>query len=213
MPTQAGLAKLGERDVVRVYRRWAPLYDATFGFLVDKGVRQAAARANLFSGKLLDVGVGTGLALPYYGTQLEVTGIDLSPDMLEIARKRAARLGKTNVKALLQMDATRTPFSDSSFDVLTALFVMTVVPEPKLVMREMARLLKPDGRILIVSHFKTGRGLTGMLERALARQADQLGWRPDFPIESILIDDVLELVSIRPAGPMGFFSLVEFKRK
>ncbi|MDO8310791.1 MAG: class I SAM-dependent methyltransferase, partial [Sideroxyarcus sp.] len=100
------LQNLDENDVRKAYRRWAPVYDAVFGKIVEAGVKQAAARANAFSGKLLEVGVGTGLALRHYGPHLKVTGIDLSTDMLELARKRVKKSKHSNIEALLEMDAT-----------------------------------------------------------------------------------------------------------
>ena len=104
MQLQSSLQSMNANDVLKAYKRWAPVYDATFGKLVRAGVKQATARANAFSGKLLEVGVGTGLALRHYGPHLKVTGIDLSTDMLELARKRVKKSSHSNIEALLEMD-------------------------------------------------------------------------------------------------------------
>ncbi|HEY4995119.1 MAG TPA: methyltransferase domain-containing protein, partial [Aestuariivirga sp.] len=85
-------------DVIKAYRRWAPVYDATFGRLVRDGVKQATTRVNSFSGRLLEAGVGTGLALPHYGPQLSVTGIDFSADMLRRAHARVSKAGNKNIE-------------------------------------------------------------------------------------------------------------------
>ena len=169
MPTAGqtrGLAAIDASDVRQAYRRWAPVYDRTFGKFVEAAVRTVTARANRFSGRLLEVGVGTGLALPHYEASLKVTGIDLSPDMLALARARVARHGQGNVEALIEMDATALAFPDDSFDVTAAMFVMTVVPDPVAVMCELARVTKPGGTILTCNHFSVEAG-----SRALCRPA------------------------------------------
>ena len=206
------LAEIDATDVRQAYRRWAPVYDNTFGRVVEAAARTVTARANCFSGRLLEAGVGTGLALPHYGPGLKVTGIDLSPDMLARARERVSRAGQDNVEALLEMDATALAFPDSSFDVSVAMFVMTVVPDPAAVMRELARVTRPGGTLLICNHFSVDQGLRGALERGLARYAARLGWRPEFPVGTILVCEELRLVSRTPVKPFGFFTLLEFRK-
>lgn len=212
MPHSPQLQKMDENDVRTAYRRWAPVYDATFGKLVTAGMRHATKQANRFSGRLLDVGVGTGLALPHYGPQLSVTGIDLSIEMLERARARIKKSHATNIEALLEMDAGNLRFPAESFDVAIASYVLTVVPDPAKVVHELARVTKPGGTVLIVNHFSVENGLRGAIEKGMAKHATKLGWRPEFPIDTLLVSEKLRLVSIRPVKPMGFFTLLEFKR-
>jgi phosphatidylethanolamine/phosphatidyl-N-methylethanolamine N-methyltransferase len=208
-----GLAAIAAADVRNAYRRWAPIYDRTFGKIVEAAVLSVTARANAFSGRLLEAGVGTGLALPHYGPGLRVTGIDLSPDMLARARERVARHGQANVEALLEMDATAIAFPDNSFDVTVAMFVMTVVPDPGQVMRELARVTKPGGTVLICNHFSVEQGFRGALERGLSRYAAKLGWRPEFPIEAVLVCPDLVLERRTAMKPLGFFILLEFRKQ
>lgn len=203
---------LNATDVQKAYRRWAPFYDQTFGKIVEAGVQQTVARANQFKGRLLEVGVGTGLALPHYAPHLSVTGIDVSADMLAKARQRVGEEGLSNIESLVEMDATALTFEDASFDVATAMYVITVVPDPARVMHEMARVVKPGGTVLVASHFST-QGITGVIERGLAKQAPRLGWRPEFPIDTVLVSDKLRLVSLQPIKPLGFFTLLEFRRQ
>jgi phosphatidylethanolamine/phosphatidyl-N-methylethanolamine N-methyltransferase len=210
---QRKLVELDNLAVRRAYKRWAPVYDATFGKFVEAGVRQTTALANEFSGKLLEIGVGTGLALPHYKRSLQVTGIDLSPDMLERARERAEKAGLKNIKVLQEMDATALEFPDNSFDVVVAMYVMTVVPEPVEVMQEIARVTKPGGTVLIANHFSVEKGLRGAVEKRLAGFADILGWRPEFPVETLLIDDRLQLVERKPVRPFGFFTMLRFRKR
>jgi phosphatidylethanolamine/phosphatidyl-N-methylethanolamine N-methyltransferase len=206
------LQKLDENDVRRAYKRWAPVYDTVFGKLVEAGVKQAAARANEFTGKLLEVGVGTGLALPHYGSHLSVTGIDLSTDMLERARTRVKNAKHRNIEALLEMDATSLAFPGNHFDIVVAAYVLTVVPNPVQVMHELARVTKPGGIVLIVNHFSVEKGLRGAIEKTLSNYACKLGWRPEFKYETLLVSDLLRLTSITPMRPMGFFTMLEFRK-
>lgn len=203
---------LNATDVQKAYRRWAPFYDQTFGKIVEAGVQQTVARANQFKGRLLEVGVGTGLALPHYAPHLSVTGIDVSADMLAKARQRVGEESLSNIESLLEMDATALTLEDASFDVAAAMYVITVVPDPARVMHEMARVVKPGGTVLVASHFST-QGITGVIERGLAKQAPRLGWRPEFPIDTVLVSDKLRLVSLQPIKPLGFFTLLEFRRQ
>ncbi len=207
------LVPMDTADVQSAYRRWAPVYDRTFGKIVDSAVRQVTARANQFSGKLLEVGVGTGLALPHYAPDLRVTGIDLSPHMLERARERMTERQHHNVEALLEMDATALDFPAANFDLTVAMFVMTVVPDPVQVMHELARVTKPGGAVLICNHFSVEGGIRGALERRLAKFATHVGWRPEFPATTIMVSKHLKLINTTPVKPFGFFTLLEFHKK
>ena len=212
-PGSRPLANMDERDVRLAYQRWAPVYDRTFGKFVEAAVRQVTGRANQLSGRLLEAGVGTGLALPHYAPSLTVTGIDLSPHMLQRARVRASRFGQSNIDALLEMDAEKLHFADASFDVAVAMFVMTVVPDPAQAMRELARVTRPGGTVLICNHFSGTGGLRGALEKGLSRYAARLGWRPDFPVAAVLGSGELHLVSRTPVKPFGFFTMLEFRKR
>jgi phosphatidylethanolamine/phosphatidyl-N-methylethanolamine N-methyltransferase len=206
------LAEIDHGDVRRAYKRWAPIYDQTFGKLAEAGIRQAVGRANQYSGRLLEIGAGTGLALPLYRPELRITGIDLSPDMLGRARERVAKAGLRNIEALLEMDAQRLDFPDASFDVTMAMYVMTVVPDPAAVMHEIARVTRPGGTVIVVNHFSVDKGLRGAIEKRMAGFSDVLGFRTEFPIETLMVSDQLRLVGKRPIRPFGFFTLLEFKR-
>jgi phosphatidylethanolamine/phosphatidyl-N-methylethanolamine N-methyltransferase len=180
---------------------------------VEAGVKEATRRLNQFSGRLLEVGVGTGLALPHYGPQLSVTGIDLSRDMLDRARKRLANSCKTNVEALLEMDATALEFADCSFDLAAAMYVITVVPDPARVMHELARVVKSGGRVVIVSHFSVDKGIRGAIEKGMGPHASRIGWRAEFPVETIMVSGRLRLVDKRNIKPFGLFTLLEFVKQ
>ena len=205
------VSTLDEEVVKRAYARWAPVYDWIFGWLVRAGCRKAMAYINLTPGRLLEVGVGTGLSLDQYRPDMQVTAIDLSPDMLDRARAKATRLDLTNIQ-LLAMDAARLEFEDGAFDKVVAMYVLTVVPDPSKVMAELERVCKPGGEIILVNHFAARKGVRGFVEHRLAPMARALGWRPEFPLEKVLGQRFLELTEMVPFGPLGMFALLRFVR-
>jgi phosphatidylethanolamine/phosphatidyl-N-methylethanolamine N-methyltransferase len=124
------ISTMSDNAIKRAYARWAPVYDQTFGVIADAGRVAAVDVINTLDGKVLEVGVGTGISLPSYRRDLKVTGIDLSPEMLDKARERVSRQALGHVEAIEQMDAGAMSFADESFDVVVAMYVMTVVPDP-----------------------------------------------------------------------------------
>jgi phosphatidylethanolamine/phosphatidyl-N-methylethanolamine N-methyltransferase len=201
---------MDEGAVKRAYARWAPVYDVTFGRIADAGRIRTVEHINRFSGRVLEVGVGTGISLPRYGRHLKITGIDLSPEMLEKARRRVAAKRLTNVEGIFEMDAGQMSFADASFDVVVAMYVLTVVPDPAKVMRELERVCRPSGQVLIVNHFSQERGVRGAVEKAMGRFGEALGWRPDFPLEALMVCDGLRLVDAQPLKPFGLFTMLRF---
>ena len=178
-------AQMDEDAIRSAYRRWAPVYDNTFGLVAAEGRKHAVEIINQGQGRVLEVGVGTGLSLPAYRRHLEIVGIDLSPEMLEKARERVAEDRLTHVTGLHEMDAGDLKFPDASFDTVVAMYVMTVVPDPEKVMRELSRVCRPGGEVLIVNHFSAEDGMRGWVERRMAPFADKLGWRPVFDVDRV----------------------------
>jgi phosphatidylethanolamine/phosphatidyl-N-methylethanolamine N-methyltransferase len=199
-----------DAEAVRAaYRRWAGIYDAVFGGVLLGARRRAVALVNQLPGRdVLEVGVGTGLALPTYARDRRITGIDLSAEMLALAAKRVAALGLPNVKALREMDAEATDFSDASFDIAVAMFVASVVPHPRKLMEEMRRVVRPGGHILFVTHFAAEKGPRWWIERAMAPASRALGWRPDFAMDALMTPDEIARCTTTPLPPFGIFTLV-----
>jgi ubiquinone/menaquinone biosynthesis C-methylase UbiE len=136
----------------RAWDRQASRYDRQMGWwerrLFGQDNRPWAARRA--EGDALDVAVGTGLNLPFYGPDVRVTGIDLSPAMLEVARQRAADLGRE--VGLREGDAHHLPFADASFDTVVCTFSLCNIPDPHQAVAEMRRVLRPGGRLVLVDH-------------------------------------------------------------
>ncbi len=193
-------------DVRAAYRRWAGVYDVTFGGVSMWGRKAAVREANQLPGtNVLEIGVGTGLALPLYRPEKRITGIDLSADMLEHARVRAAKLA--NVEALLEMDAEATTFAAGTFDIAVGMFVASVVPHPRRLLGELRRIVRPGGYILFVNHFAAERGPRWWVERALAPASRALGWHPDFSPTALFDADERAAARWRDVPPFGLFSL------
>lgn len=195
------------------YRRWAPIYDLTFGKIAEAGRKNAVQIINRRRGRVLEVGVGTGLSLPCYGSHLTITGIDLSPEMLAKAEDKVDRHNLANVAGLHEMDAGALAFPDESFDTVVAMYVMTVVPEPQRVMRELERVCAAGGEVILVNHFSEDEGVRGFLERKLAPFADLIGWRPVFDIDQVLVCEDLRLAERRSLRPFGLFTMLRFVKE
>lgn len=206
-------AQMDADAIKSAYRRWAPVYDNTFGRVSTEGRRHAVEIINQRHGRVLEVGVGTGLSLPNYGRHLEIVGMDLSPEMLDKARKKVSEDGLSHVSGLHEMDASDMSFPTSSFDTVVAMYVMTVVPEPAQVMRELARVCKVGGEVILVNHFSQEDGVRGWVERRMAPFADKLGWHPVFDVDRVMVCPNLALVGRRALRPWGLFTMLRFEKK
>lgn len=200
-------------SVLHAYRRWAPIYDTTFGRIAAAGRKYAVELINQRRGKVLEVGVGTGLSLASYRPHLSVTGIDLSPEMLAKAREKVERLGLDYVDGLHEMDASDLDFPDESFDTVVAMYVMTVVPDPEKVMEELERVCASGGEVILVNHFSQENGMRGWLERRMAPLADRLGWHPVFPVETVLVRDDLRVAENHSLRPFGLFTMLRLVKE
>lgn len=177
---------LQKRQVQRAYELWAPAYDLIFDWIFAPG--RAAAIKHLGMGRqdsVLEVGIGTGLNLPLYPATTQLTGIDLSQEMLDKAVERVQNLAMPNV-TLKVMDATSMDFGENEFDRAIATYTISAVPDPVAVLREMRRVVKPGGVIVILNHFRSDHRLFGRAEDLVAPVCTRLGWKSNLAMRPLL---------------------------
>ena len=207
---------LDRSTVQTAYARWAPIYDAVCGPVMVQGRRAAAKAAREIGGRILEVGVGTGLSFDDYDAGTEITGIDLCAPMLEKAREKMASGRYPHVREVRLMDAHAMSFADATFDCVVAQFVITLVANPEQVLSECRRVVKPGGRIILVNHLYSEKGLAAAVERLLAERARKVGLRPEFPFQRLAAwaesHGGAELIERRKVKPFGFYTLVRFRR-
>jgi phosphatidylethanolamine/phosphatidyl-N-methylethanolamine N-methyltransferase len=207
--TRALSVTVVENDfVARVYENIAWGYDLVFGPTLHPGRVDAIKRMGIKPGdRVLEVGVGTGINVDLYPADCAVTGIDLSSSMLEKARERVARKGVRNVR-LLQMDAANLKFADDSFDIVYAPYVISVVPDPVAVTREMRRVCRPGGRIVILNHFRSSNPLMARIERMISPLTVHIGFKSDLDLPAFLAQAELKPQSIQKVNVPRIWSLV-----
>jgi phosphatidylethanolamine/phosphatidyl-N-methylethanolamine N-methyltransferase len=177
---------LEKRQVKRAYKLYAPAYDFVFDWIFHPGRERAMHLLDVKrNDHILEVGIGTGLNLPLYPTHCHITGIDLSEEMLEKAQDKIIELGLISV-TLKVMDATVMDFGDSEFDSALATYTISAVPDPVGVLREMRRVVKPGGSIVLLNHFRSDRRVVGQLEDLVSPVCTRLGWKSNLPFEPLL---------------------------
>jgi phosphatidylethanolamine/phosphatidyl-N-methylethanolamine N-methyltransferase len=200
--------------IEKAYARWAPIYDFVFGALFARARRSAAEAAERVGGRILEVGVGTGISFPDYARATRLVGVDLSEPMLRKAQAKVAELRLANVEGLSVMDAERMAFPDSSFDVIVAQLVVTTVPNPEATLDEFVRVLKPGGEIVLVSRVGADKGPRRVIEQWLTPLTGFLGWRLEFPWARyerwIAGRSGVRVIERRSMPPFGHFSLIRF---
>ncbi|MBK1726125.1 class I SAM-dependent methyltransferase [Halorhodospira neutriphila] len=195
------------------YRRYAGFYDQFFGPIFAPGRKLAMGYLNAEPGRrVLEVGVGTGISLPEYRRDVgSVVGVDVSPDMLKIARKRVDEQGLDYVEGLYEMDAEALEFPDDSFDVVVAMYVASVVPNPQRLLEELQRVCRPGGDVLIINHFASQNPVLRRMEQALQPLSKLLGFRPDMELSDLPELPDFEQVAVRPSHLFGYWKLVHYR--
>ena len=198
-----------ENDFVEgVYDKLATVYDWIFGPILHPGRLLALERIGIVRGdRVLEVGVGTGINASLYPRSCHVTGIDFSASMLEKARARITRKGLVHVR-LMQMDAAALQFADESFDIVYAPYLVNCVHDPIKVVREMQRVCKPGGKIVILNHFRSVNPVFSRLDRALSPLTVHIGFKSDLDLPGFLAQADLRPVSIEKVSVPRLWSLV-----
>jgi phosphatidylethanolamine/phosphatidyl-N-methylethanolamine N-methyltransferase len=211
---------LDREQIEKAYARWAPVYDLVFGAVFDRGrmaaIQAAEKHCGANGGRILEVGVGTGISLPDYSRVNRIVGLDISAPMLKRARERVVEHKLTNVEALAVMDAKHLAVPDASFDVVVAQYVITAVPDPEATLDDFARVLKPGGEIILVNHLGAENGLRRVFEQGFSPLARRLGWSPEFPwarLSNWADRAGFIVIERRPMPPMGHFSLIRFGKR
>ncbi|KAF0114017.1 MAG: phosphatidylethanolamine N-methyltransferase [Rhodospirillaceae bacterium] len=203
-------------SVLAAYRRYAKVYDVVFGKVFETGRRRVVSQINHMPRvqRVLEAGVGTGLSLGLYRHDLQVVGIDLSVEMLAQAKRRVARHGLTQVKALDVMDVQHLTYPDDDFDVVVAMYVLSVVPDPGQALAELIRVCRPGGTVIVLNHFTAETGHMGpLIQRPLSRFSNALGWRPYFPLRPLLDRaNGIEVGPVHRLPPFGMFAMVEGRK-
>jgi phosphatidylethanolamine/phosphatidyl-N-methylethanolamine N-methyltransferase len=200
------------RRTQAVYSVLAKVYDDFFDWALTPGRRLAVSRLPAAPGdRILEVGVGTGLSLPLYPKDCEVTGIDISEPMLERARARLEALGREGVE-LRRMDAHHLKFPDESFDHVVAPYVISVVAEPERVMQEIRRVCRPGGTILVVNHFLSDNLFLSTAERLLTPASQWIGFRMDLPVRIAREVPGLTPLAMERVNLFGLWRLLTLRR-
>lgn len=209
MPTD-----MSTQGVASAYGRLAPIYDFVFGPVFRRGRSEAVKVAERIGGRILEVGVGTGLSLPQYGDSNCIVGVDISEPMLRVARKRVLKLCLRNVESIEHGDAENLRFEDNSFDIVVAQYVVTACPDPEKALSEFARVLRPGGEIIITTRIGADFGMRAMIEKTLMPVTTKLGWRTQFPFSRFTkwADGIssIKMVEHTRLPPLGHFSLIRF---
>ena len=200
---------IDSQQTERVYSNYAGVYDRLFG-RVFQASRETLVRNLSFAPgeRVLEVGVGTGLCLPLYPPQCDLTAIDLSEAMLDKAAERVKEQGLTNVK-LLKMDAGAMEFADNTFDAVIAAYVVTAVPDYRKLMSEMVRVSRPGGRLVLLNHFTQDSPLIAAVEKAISPICVRMGFRTDLSVDEVI--DGWPLIKERDerVSPLGMWHVVE----
>jgi phosphatidylethanolamine/phosphatidyl-N-methylethanolamine N-methyltransferase len=198
-----------QQSMEHIYSFYSPFYDFIFGWTLEQG-RRIACRyiQNHRSIKVLEVGVGTGLTLGYYPNNCTIWGIDISAKMLDRARVRADKLSNGNQVILKRMDATHLEFPDNSFDAVLSPYVITTVEDPLKVCREMLRVCKPGGQIIVVNHTKSHKLIRGSLEKWFSPMFTRLGFATDMDVLHYLMESGIRIETVEDCNLLRLHKVV-----
>lgn len=202
-------------SIQSVYRRYASFYDYLFGRLFQPGRQLAVKLINSCAPqqtRILEVGVGTGLSLPLYRADLKVTGIDISQEMLTKAQERIQEQGLKARAEVLEMDAEQLVFSDEHFHAVAAMYVASVVPNVEKFLQEINRVCVAEGNIFILNHFASENKIVNAIEKKLGPYHAKLGFRPDFPLDTILSYPGFKLIETYDTNLCGYWKLLHLRK-
>lgn len=192
----------------KIYSQFSVLYDRIFTGVFSPRINRVIGELDIEPGsRVLEVGIGTGLSLTAYPDHCDVVGVDLAVDMLARAQRKIDRQGFDHVE-LAVGDAQALEFPDDSFDYVTSFHVVSVVPDPRAMMREMARVCRPGGRLVIINHFRSPRRYVASVVDRLDPITRKLGWRTTLASSELLEEVELEDVRRFKTSPRSLFTVM-----
>ena len=201
---------MDDKSIIKSYKRVSSFYDYTFGQVFRPGQKKLVSMMNCSQNdKVLEIGIGTGTSFKYYPSETSVTGIDISPDMLEKAKKNIKNLNLSK-KNVLMMNGEQLTFEDDSFDKVVGMYVVSVTQNPDLLIKEMKRVCKPNGDIYLVNHFSfdTDSKIMKLIEKGLMPVSKYLGWRPYFPFSEFNSYAKLNVQSISKVNLFDYWGII-----
>lgn len=191
-----------------IYHRLSGLYDGLFAPFFGGHSKRAIQSLNIPPGAaVLEVGVGTGATLDAYPRYAHITGVDLSDEMLRLARQKVEQKGWQHVE-LQQMDALNLEFPDGTFDYVMGFHIVTVVPDHARLIQEMARVCKPGGKVVVVNFFRSEKPAVAGLLDAVNPITLRLGWHTKLGYRELLEGTPLRVVDRRKVSPRSLFTVV-----
>ena len=201
---------MDQNSIIKSYKRVSSFYDLTFGQVFRPGQKAIIKKMDCVeSDNVLEIGIGTGSSLQYYPKETKVVGIDISPDMLEVAKKRIIK-EKIHNKHILLMNGERLSFPDNSFDKVVGMYVVSVTQNPQVLVEEMKRVCKNDGDIYIVNHFSTEQDnpFVKMFEKGLMPISKILGWKPYFPFDEFNAYANLDVLEMSKINLFNYWNII-----
>ena len=201
---------MDQNSIIKSYKRVSSFYDLTFGQVFRPGQKAIIKKMDCIdSDNVLEIGIGTGSSLQYYPKETKVVGIDISPDMLEVAKKRIVK-DKIHNKHILLMNGERLSFPDNSFDKVVGMYVVSVTQNPQVLVEEMKRVCKNDGDIYIVNHFSTEQDnlFMKMFEKGLMPISKILGWKPYFPFDEFNAYANLDVLEMSKVNLFNYWNII-----
>ena len=201
---------MDQNSIIKSYKRVSSFYDLTFGQVFRPGQKAIIKKMDCIeSDNVLEIGIGTGSSLQYYPKETKVVGIDISPDMLEVAKKRIVK-DKIHNKHILLMNGERLSFPDNTFDKVVGMYVVSVTQNPQVLVEEMKRVCKNDGDIYIVNHFSTEQDnpFVKMFEKGLMPISKILGWKPYFPFDEFNAYANLDVLEMSKVNLFNYWNII-----
>jgi phosphatidylethanolamine/phosphatidyl-N-methylethanolamine N-methyltransferase len=205
---------MGTLSVQKIYDSYAFFYNFLFGRIFNPGRELSVEIVNksaAYNARIIEVGVGTGLSLPLYRPDLQVSGVDISEKMLEKAKTRIASHHLQGV-SLHVMDAADLKFPDESFDFVVAMYVVSVVPDIEKFLNEITRVCKKNGDIVIVNHFISSNKILNTAEKFLSGAHSFIGFKSDFSVEQILRHPHFQLIDTKKTNLFGYWKMLHLKK-